>query len=218
MSDRSLSSGAVETIARSPLHRPIPLWRCCLPVLVQLALVLSIPSQAFYTLVTGKTVILQTQPVDPYDWLRGYSQTLSYDISRWETLQKLPGWDELSANSHQLSRGFYVILQQPEETHSTVPTPWQAIAITASVPTQLPPTQIALRGRSHQGQLIYGLETYYMPEDQRTQINQEIITAQQLENQPFVVEIKVDSQGRSVPVTLWINEQPFQVGGSPNRS
>ena len=70
---------------------PLPLWRFAVPLLLQIGLVLVPPAQSVYTHITGKTVILQTIPVDPYDPLRGYSQTLSYDISRLETLKKLPG-------------------------------------------------------------------------------------------------------------------------------
>ncbi|NET14750.1 MAG: GDYXXLXY domain-containing protein, partial [Okeania sp. SIO1H6] len=44
------------------------IWRFILPLTVQLALILSIPAQAIYTTITGRTVVLQTVPVDPYDF------------------------------------------------------------------------------------------------------------------------------------------------------
>lgn len=205
-------SSTLSQALTTSLKRPqIPWWRFILPLAIQVSLVLTIPGQAFYTRVTGKTVILQTQPVDPYDWLRGYSQTLSYDISRWETLQNLPGWNQLSATPNQLSREFYLILEQPQtENQGELPAPWKAISVSASLPENLPSNQIALRGRVNQGQLVYGLETYYMPEDQRQKINDEINLAQQQEGQPFVVEIKVDHRGHSVPIKLCINDQCYQ--------
>ncbi|MDJ1181692.1 GDYXXLXY domain-containing protein [Roseofilum casamattae] len=184
------------------------LWHFLVPFILQILLIASIPARAVYTLVTGTTVILQTQPVDPYDLLRGYSQTLSYDISQWETLQDLPGWKTLSDRPEQLNREFYLILEQPEEQiREGIPVPWRAIAISATLPQTLPLSQIALRGHFERGQLIYGLETYYIPEDRRDRINREIATAQQQEAQPFVVEIKVDRQGRAVPVRLCINQK-----------
>ena len=72
-----------------------PQWRFWLPLCLQIALILTVPIQSAYTLILGKTAILQTIPVDPYDLLRGYSQTLRYDISRPETLRSLPGWETL---------------------------------------------------------------------------------------------------------------------------
>jgi len=207
-------------IPPSLLSQPVPTslkraqmqwWRLVLPLAIQVGLVVAIPGQAFYTRVTGKTIVLQTQPVDPYDWLRGYSQTLSYDISRWETLQNLPGWDQLSNTPNQLSREFYLILEQPTvENQGEFPVPWKPISVSPHLPQNLPSNKIALRGRVHQGQLVYGLETYYMPEDQRKKINQEINLAQQQESQPFVVEIKVDDRGRSVPLKLCINDQCYE--------
>ena len=70
--------------------RPISIWRFWAPLLFQTALILAVPAQAVYTQLTGKTVILQTIPVDPYELLRGYSQTLRYDISIQDNLRKLP--------------------------------------------------------------------------------------------------------------------------------
>ncbi|HAA32846.1 MAG TPA: membrane-anchored protein, partial [Cyanobacteria bacterium UBA8553] len=76
----------------SPLSppKPTPIWRFWVPLLFQTILILAVPAQALYTQLTGKTVILQTVPVDPYELLRGYSQTLRYDISRQDNLRKLP--------------------------------------------------------------------------------------------------------------------------------
>ena len=195
-------------IVTEPPDRHSLLWRFLVPFLLQIILIASIPAQAVYTLVTGRTVVLQTQPVDPYDLLRGYSQTLSYEISQWETLQDLPGWEELSNRPEQLNEEFYLILEQPEElTRDGIPVAWSAIAISAELPQTLPSSQIALRGRFDRGQLIYGLETYYIPEDRRDRINRDIAEAQQQEAQPFVVEIKVDRQGKAVPVRLCIKQK-----------
>jgi uncharacterized membrane-anchored protein len=58
---------------------------------VQLLLLSSVPAKAIYTLNSGTTVFLQTAPVDPVDLLRGYYQTLGYEISSLNTLAKLPG-------------------------------------------------------------------------------------------------------------------------------
>ena len=57
--------------------------------------------------------------------------------------------------------------------------------------------------------LNYGLESYYIPEEQRQQINAELTKAQQAKPNPsellspIVMEIKVNAGGNAVPVSLW---------------
>jgi uncharacterized membrane-anchored protein len=213
--------------------RPISIWRFWAPLLFQTALILAVPAQAVYTQLTGKTVILQTIPVDPYELLRGYSQTLRYDISIQDNLRKLPGWQELPknpANGKELTFiksgiDVYVILQEPKPSATSastqLPKAWTPIAISHVSPSQLPANQVALKGLAKYGFIEYGLETYYIPEDQREQINADLRAArsdnpnespqilQPLEpsqrslKAPVVMEIKVSAQGESVPVSLW---------------
>jgi len=50
--------------------------------------------EAWATLLLYSTQLgtaIKTIPVDPYDPLRGYSQTLNYEISRLDNLRSLPG-------------------------------------------------------------------------------------------------------------------------------
>ncbi len=192
----------------------IPVWSFWLPFLLQTILVLSVPVQAAYTYLSGKTVIVQTIPVDPYDLLRGYSQTLRYDISRYDTLKNLPGWETIEPLS-DAGTSFYVTLEAPISTPSSGnrPPPWKPIAINRDRPTNLPANQVAIQGRkSSYSWVDYGLESYYFPEDQREEINTYI--NQTLQNsrgeRPFVVEIKVDSQGKAIPVSLWVGDKKYQ--------
>lgn len=204
-------------------------WRFWMPLLFQTALILAVPAQAIYTQLTGKTVILQTVPVDPYELLRGYSQTLRYDISNQESLSKLSGWQELPKQQPQKSKlnfvepgtRFYVILAEPVSLpKSELPQAWKPVAVSLRQPAKLPANQVALKGLAKAGAIQYGLETYYIPEDQREQINRELgATRQANPNQfqqtlpltnekpqqtpPVVMEIKVDAQGDAVPIRLW---------------
>ncbi|MEW6492242.1 MAG: GDYXXLXY domain-containing protein [Cyanobacteriota bacterium] len=212
---------------------PTPIWRFWIPLIFQAALILAVPAQALYTQLTGKTVILQTVPVDPYELLRGYSQTLRYNISLQENLRKLSGWKELPkqpATDKELSlikpgTRFYVILEAPKalqpSAKTQLPQAWKPIAVSLQRPSPLPPNQVALKGLVQNGFIQYGLETYYIPEDQREQINTDLRAArpnnssqsqqflqpaEPMESQPqppVVMEIKVDDQGKSVPVSLW---------------
>ena len=53
-----------------------------------------------------------------------------------------------------------------------------------------------------------------MPEDRREKINQDIQEVQDSvnleEDIPFVVEAKVNSQGKAVPVSLWVRERNYR--------
>lgn len=212
------------------MTNPTPSWRFWIPLLFQTTLILTVPAQAIYTQLTGKTVILQTVPADPYDLLRGYSQTLRYDISSQDSLRKLPGWKELPK---QQPRGnkltfiepgtrFYVILAEPlSSALNELPQPWKPIAVSTRRPTKLPANQVALKGLAQPGSVQYGLETYYIPEDQREQINSDLRAArmadptqpeqtlsqvdptQPPQTPPVVMEIKVNTQGDAVPISLW---------------
>ena len=62
-------------------------WRFLVPLGLQLGIILIVPAQSAYTYNFGQSAVLQTLPVDPYDLLRGYSQTLSYDISQINNLK-----------------------------------------------------------------------------------------------------------------------------------
>lgn len=204
---------------------PTPIWRFWVPLLFQTALIVSVPAQAVYTNLTGKTVILQTVPSDPYNPLLGYSQKLSYDISHPESLRTLPGWKELldqqaayAKKYPQPGTGFYVILERPPQITEGLPQPWKPVGVRRDRPHSLPANQVALKALSQDGFIEYGLETYYMPEDQRNQLNKELDDAQkQKPNQkqlrkklPIVMEVKVDPQGQAVPVSLWVRARQFR--------
>lgn len=203
-------------------EQPINLWQFVVPLLIQTAFILAVPAQSVYTVVTGKTAILQTQPVDPYDLLRGYSVTLGYEISRVDNLAKLPGWTDLikqhpgsDKKYEPLAPGtnFYVILQE-EKSSGKVPQAWEPVRISGELPTSLPANQIALQGRYNRYNAIsYDLETYYIPEDQRNDINKDISSARPSkpgEAQPIVVEVKVNAQGKAVPISMWVRDRKYQ--------
>ena len=198
------------------------IWRFAVPLLIQTAFILSIPAQAVYTHITGKTVVLQTLPVDPYDLLRGYSQTLSYDISRQDNLKKLPGWDEVVKKAPGQDKKYapiaqnttiYLTLQEQKPSQQAAPSPWKPVRISIEKPTSLAPNQVAIKGISQYNSVNYNLETYYLPEDQRDKINKDITQAQQVkpgQPQPFVVEAKVDTQGDAIPLSLWVKNRNYR--------
>jgi uncharacterized membrane-anchored protein len=189
------------------LPRRLPSWRLWLPLLFQTALILGVPAQDAYTYVAGRQITLQTAPVDPYDLLRGHYQTLGYEISRSDQLRSLPGgeWFE----QHQFKAGqFYVVLEAPT-TETTPPKPWKPIRISATRPTDLAANQVAIQGKTNRyGQITYGIETYYMPEANRNELNTDISQTQ--DRQAFVVDVKVDGSGNAVPISLWVKDRNYR--------
>jgi uncharacterized membrane-anchored protein len=212
-------------------RNPTLIWRFWVPLAFQTAMILAVPAQALYIHLIGKTVILQTVPMDPYEWLRGYSQMLRYDISSQDSLRKLPGWQELpkqQPNSNRLAllqpgTRFYIILAEPASPAlpNNLPQAWKPVAVSTKHPSKLPINQVAIKGLVREGFIQYGLETYYIPEDQREQINADLRAArladpnqlqktlpqadpnQLQQTPPVVMEIKVNAQGDAVPISLW---------------
>ncbi len=208
--------------------KTISWWRFVIPLIIQTGLIFSIPIKPLYTQITGKTVILQTVPVDPYDLLRGYSQTLAYDISNPNNLAKLSGWQELIKykkttrspnnpnNNPVLPNGtkLYVILEAPKSSQTQPPQIWKPVAVSDKLPESLAANRIALQGTfKHNwgtGLIEYGLETYYLPEENISKINKDISEARfGKSRQPVVLEAKIDASGKAVPISFWIGKENY---------
>ncbi|GAB4341138.1 MAG: hypothetical protein Fur0042_02320 [Cyanophyceae cyanobacterium] len=216
------------------MQRRVPPWRFWIPLLLQVTFVLLVPARSAYTYFTGQTVVLQTVPVDPYNLLTGYSQTLNYTISNLADLKDVEGWGAVKAlddpNTYRDrpdSNVVYVTLEAPSSDRPREP--WQPVAIATTAPENLAPNQVVLRGHRYGGQIRYGLETYYMPEDQRDELNRRIGEVQRQPSpvpvpgsaptapngqdnrrQAFVVDVRVGSDGTAVPERLWIDGQAYR--------
>ncbi len=209
-----------ESVASLPPHRRLPSWRFWLPMLLQLGLILPVPLRNAYVSVVGKTIILETIAVDPYDLFRGYSQVLAYKISDSDSFEKLPGYqiveqleNQSGDNRQQLkTEAFYVLLEAPKgKTDATAsPRVWKPVGIVRDRPTTLPANQIALHATSNGNAILYNLERYYMPEDRRNEINQTVQELQSREVGEVKVEAKVDRFGKAIPVSLWLGDRRYQ--------
>jgi uncharacterized membrane-anchored protein len=195
------------------------LWAISIPLLIQTVLISVIPLQAAISTLLGKTIILRTVPVDPYDPLRGYYVTLRYDISQRGILSTLDGWESVRPDlgpprptTRLLEPGkiFYVTLEAPGKT--TAPNqPWEPIAISPDRPRDLPENQIALQGNYGRNGVLYGLERYYLPEADRLVLEGRIREAQTATEQPrLTVEIRVGLLGKAVPIALWIQDERIE--------
>jgi uncharacterized membrane-anchored protein len=192
---------------RSSQPTPIPQRNFWLAMGAQFALLSTIAAPAIYTLTTGTTVFLQTAPVDPYDLLRGYYQTLNYDIADRAKLAKLPGGEILS-NKQTKTGEFFVTLALPSAPGQQVAQP---IAVSATKPPNLPTGQIAIQGIQNpqsgwRNDLSYGIEKFYMPESQKDTVNNEVGR----NPRKLLVEVKIDSSGHPVPVSLWVGNKSYR--------
>ncbi|MFN5240286.1 MAG: GDYXXLXY domain-containing protein [Aphanizomenon sp.] len=203
-------------------NKPLPIWRLIAPLFFQLGLILAVPSQAMFIDMTGKTVILQTVSVNSNDVIRGSSLNLDYNISRPDTLRRLPGWNDwLRRNSRrdkQISQGsiLYLILQEQQSFNSEARPrnrnqfqSWKPVRVSSNRPGSLSNNQAVLKGNYEDGLINYGLENYFISQEQRQQINQDISQLQENGNgreQPILVRIKVDSQGNAVLTGLSIKD------------
>lgn len=210
MSDSLLNP--IDTAPQPQLDRtiqptPIPQRNFWVAMGAQFALLSTIAAPAIYTLNTGTTVFLQTAPVDPYDLLRGYYQILNYDISDRAKLTKLPGGEILKDGKSKPGE-FFVTLALPSTPGKQVAQP---IAVSATKPTNLPTGQIAIQGTntnraSWRNDLSYGIEKFYMPESQKDTVNTEIGR----NPRKLQVEVKIDSNGHTVPVSLWVGDKSYR--------
>ncbi|MDF5706705.1 MAG: GDYXXLXY domain-containing protein [Nostoc sp. S4] len=199
-------------------NKPLPVWRLIAPLAVQTALIMAVPAQALYTDMTGKTVILQTVPVNPNDVLQGNSLALDYNISRTANLSRLPGWQTLVSKGRGSGRrlpegtNIYVTLQEQPSFGGGVPRAWRPLRVSSSRPTSLRANQAALRGVYEDGSVNYGLETYYIPENQRQQIRNDLQAQRARRGQvpPIVVKAKVDPQGSAVPISMWVRDRNYR--------
>jgi uncharacterized membrane-anchored protein len=183
-------------------NNPIPARNFWLALGAQLLLIATVPAQALYTLNTGTTVYLKTAPVDPVDLLRGYYQTLGYEISNKDTLQKLSGGGFMMkiANGQEI----FVTLALPASGERAAAKP---IAISLIRPPTKP-QEVVLRGVYSGWQVKYDLEQFYMPEQQQVKVNQDIDRGRRSKN--LLMETKIGKDGRGLPVAIWIGDQSYR--------
>ena len=161
-----------------------------LAVAAQLLILAAVPAQKIYTRTTGKTVLLKTAPVDPYSIMSGYYVTLNYEISNprsgnnWE--QRLVGkqvWVTLKPDSNGI---------------------WNAVSVNDKKPA-VSNDEVVIKGTKQYSRIEYGIESYFIPEDARDKI------AQDLRKNPrdAKVEVKVDADGNAAITKLIIQDRIY---------
>lgn len=150
------------------------------------------PAERAYTRATGRAVILKVAPVDPYNILSGYYVTLNYDISRRESFPDAP-------KTYQDRQVYAVIEEQADGL-------WTPVSLSAEQPQNLPANRVFIRGREDWLGIKYGIEEFYIPEDKRLEIEQDL----QKNMDKARVEIRVTSSGRAALVHLVIDDRVYE--------
>jgi len=129
-----------------------------------------------FPLLTGKTIILKTQPVDPFDFFRGQYLTINYEISRVDLSTDAKEGDTV-----------YVSLKEGEDKV------WHAEKVSSSKPEK---GGVFIKGTAKQSWrglgVEYGIEQYFFERDAHIPRMDSI-------------KVKVDSSGQARIVELLMN-------------
>lgn len=200
-----------------------PIWRLIIPLGLQASLLFLLSAPRIYTDLTGKLVILQTQPVDSGDWLQSHSLEVSLSINQVDNLTKLRGWDELfrlypgsDPKYDPLLPGteIFVILQQSANfSANSTPSTWQAIAVSSKYPPNLPANQFVLKGHYYYGTVNYGIDNYRpsITLQQKMQLDPMLLREIRSNSpQPMLLTIKVDPHGNAIPIQIQISDRIYK--------
>lgn len=149
---------------------------------LQFGIVAWTPVRAAIVRSTGTRINLRLMPVDPYDMLTGYSQSLSYEISSPASFSGQPRSD-------------------PHTVYATVKRSgnvWLPRSLAEAPPERLPRDEVVIRGTAGRwGRIEYGIETFYIPESEREERGQQMTQVGQRAS-----GLQSGSPGRAYPETL----------------
>ena len=159
-----------------------------LAVLIQCSILTAVPAKKIYTRLTGKTIILKTAPVDPYDFLSGYHVILRYEISRPEGLGKI--------KNNTIA---YVVLKEGKDGI------WSDESIHNSRPKEIPAGCIVIKGKKERRGILYGVENYFIPERSRSVIENDL----RKNAGKAKAQIKVDKFGNAALIKLLVEDRVY---------
>jgi uncharacterized membrane-anchored protein len=170
------------------------LWAFAAAVALQLAVLAAVPAPQVYTRLTGRTVILKTAPIDPYDVMSGYYVTLSYEISN---PRRIAGGEAFLKGEN--AAAVYVALREGADGV------WEAESVHDAWP-DVPPDRVIIKGRGlHYSLIEYGIERFFIPETAREAVEKDL----RANREAARVEVKVDSFGRAALLRLLIGDRVY---------
>jgi len=158
-------------------------------VLFQLLILVGLTGFNEAILAFGKTVVLQTVPVDPRDIFRGDYVVLSYEIS---TLRYMPGISTVEEGDTASVR-----LEPRDDV-------WEAVEV-----ARVPPddwdifiTGKAVDVQNNSVRMEYGIEAYFVPEGEGLAIQRA---------RDIKVYVTLDGSGKGVIKSLLVDGEKFQL-------
>lgn len=163
-----------------------------LAVVVQTAILATIPARQIHARMTGKLIKIKTMPTDPYNFLSGYHVILGYDIST-------PNPDQTKIGNAWGVPVFVVLREREDKV-------WEIDSVHTEWPKDVPPDKIVIRGKTDYNRIQYGIEHYFIPETNRAQIEQDL---RQNWTGAYGL-VKVDRFGNAALVGLKIKENLYE--------
>jgi len=162
-----------------------PARKLAVVVAIQLLILFGVLGFKQYTILTGTTVLLKVQPIDPRDLLRGDYAAVRYEISIISPTNVV--WDGDAPRSGDAP--VYVELERQQDDY------WTAIAVHGDRQHTRDGT-VLIKGRVQSGpgarQIRYGIEQVFIPEGSGADIPSGT-------GHTVAVEVKVDRLGNAVP-------------------
>lgn len=147
-----------------------------------------------FTLKTGKTVVLETVPIDPRDLLRGDYVILSYKIGQLDL-----GTLESEKENYDYGEIVYVGVA-PEGKY------WKAVSVSSIKPAER--NTVFIKGRITQGRsgrisVNYGIESYFVPEGEGREFEQALRWGSKVK---VVVEAAVGADGSALIKKVYLEK------------
>jgi uncharacterized membrane-anchored protein len=163
-----------------------------LALVAQTAILAAVPAKKIHARLTGTLITLKTAPVDPYSFLSGYHETLRYEITTPPGLEEFP---------HR-NRGTEVyVLLEPDENNI-----YNARSVHESLPEDVPPNGLFIKGKLDGPEVKYGIESYFIPEKNRSLIEKDLRDNQR----QATAQIKVDKYGNACLIRLLVEDRIYE--------
>jgi uncharacterized membrane-anchored protein len=156
----------------------------------QLLILAAVPAQKIHIRATGKTILLKTAPVDPYSIMSGYYVRLGYEISNPKVSDE---WKKWPAGKH-----VWVMLKADPNGI------WDAVSVHDRRPS-VPNDGVIIKGKTSRWRIEYGIESYFIPEDARDKVTQDL----RRNLKEAKAEVKVDSAGNAAITKLIIQDRVY---------
>lgn len=162
-----------------------------LAVLIQVLIVAAVPGKQIFARMTGRLITIKTAPVDPYSFLSGYYVTLSYQISRPP--------QGFQADNRPSEPVYVVLTEDPNKI-------WIIDSVHRQKPAAVEPDKVLVRGNLTYNRILYGVESYYIPEDKRQTMEHDLRN----NRDKTYARIKVDLFGNAALVNLLIGDKTYE--------